>query len=331
MMRANANPPRQYGITLIELMVALTISAILTAGAIQIFQSSRAGFRNNEALARVQENGRFSMDFLKKDVRGLGFGGCAQEPEVNSQLNSSASFDIDGPPIQGGEGTGINIITATGASDSLTLRGTTNKQNMNLSNNINSGENVQVQDPDPPVSNGDILMITDCENADAFQVTGNPSGSAITHNSGGGVTPGNNSDDFSTGYGDDANVLAAREATYRLATDADGNPHLERQINDEAPEVLVDNVVDMQLLYGVDPSSDNVPDAYLAADQVTTVGTWNDVVAVRARLTVRSNEQAIVADPVEIDFDGDGGTEAAPDNRFYQTFTTTIAIRNRLP
>jgi len=317
-----------HGFTLVELMVALTISAILTAGAIQIFYSSRAGFRSNEALARVQENGRFSMNFLAQDVRGLAGFGCAQQPEVTSQLDSGGGFSITGPAIQGGEGTGIDIIRATGPSDSLTIRTADAKQTVGLSENIHAGENVKVTAPDPDVDKGDILMITDCANADVFQVSSPPSGSAITHNAGGSVSPGNNANDLSTDYARDGNVFPARETIYSLGTDAAGNPQLERAINGAAPEVLVDNVVDLQFRYGEDFDNDNVANAYIDASQVSE---WDEVIAVRTRVTIRSNEQAITEDPVQLDFNGDGADEAAPDNRLYQTFTTTTAIRNRLP
>ncbi len=324
--RLGRAPARQRGVTLIELMVALTIAAILTAGAVQIFQSARGGFRNNEALSRVQENGRFAVHFLTKEIRSADSFGCSQQPEVTSQLNSGGGFSFGGPTVDGTDGNGINIITATGASDSLTIRGTTTKQNLNLSNKINAGENVQVQEPNPPVKKGDILMITDCESADVFQVSSTPSGSAITHNSGGSVSPGNNSKDFSQGYGSDANVFSARVVTYSLVDSGDG-PQLVRERNGDT-EVLLDNVVDLQFLFGEDINNNNSPNYYVPANQVADMGR---VVAIRSRITVRSNEQNITPEPMQIDFDGDGTTETAPDNRLYRIITATTAIRNRLP
>src|SRR3970040_1032548 len=60
---------KQYGMTLIELMVALAIGAFLMIGAITVFMQSRTTFRVTESLARMQENARFALDLLETDVR----------------------------------------------------------------------------------------------------------------------------------------------------------------------------------------------------------------------------------------------------------------------
>ena len=59
--RANSS---QRGFTLIELMIAMLIGVFLMAGIIQIFISAKQGYRLQENLSRLQENGRFAMDFL---------------------------------------------------------------------------------------------------------------------------------------------------------------------------------------------------------------------------------------------------------------------------
>lgn len=60
---------KQYGMTLIELMVALAIGAFLMIGAITAFMQSRTTFRVTESLARMQENARFALDLVETDVR----------------------------------------------------------------------------------------------------------------------------------------------------------------------------------------------------------------------------------------------------------------------
>jgi type IV pilus assembly protein PilW len=60
---------KQYGMTLIELMVALAIGAFLMIGAITVFMQSRTTFRITESLARMQENARFAIDALEPDIR----------------------------------------------------------------------------------------------------------------------------------------------------------------------------------------------------------------------------------------------------------------------
>ncbi|MDE2088439.1 MAG: PilW family protein [Gammaproteobacteria bacterium] len=76
----------QGGLTVVEIMVAVTISLILLAGVLQIFISSRGAYRLQQGLSRLQENGRFAMNFLVKDIRMAGYMGC-----VKSDPNSITS------------------------------------------------------------------------------------------------------------------------------------------------------------------------------------------------------------------------------------------------
>ena len=55
--------------TLIELLVALAIGTFLMIGAVTVFMQGRAAFRVIESLARLQENGRFALDALERDIR----------------------------------------------------------------------------------------------------------------------------------------------------------------------------------------------------------------------------------------------------------------------
>ncbi|WP_394540602.1 PilW family protein [Lysobacter enzymogenes] len=80
----------QSGLSLIELMVALAIGAMLVLGLLQVFSASRAAYQLSEGLARVQENARFAVDYMQRDLRMVGHQGC-----VNDQarfLTSPAGF-----------------------------------------------------------------------------------------------------------------------------------------------------------------------------------------------------------------------------------------------
>ena len=71
-------PARQRGLTLIEIMVALLIGSFLLAGVIQIFIVNKQTYRVQENLSRMQENGRFAMDYLNRYIRLAGY--IANEP-----------------------------------------------------------------------------------------------------------------------------------------------------------------------------------------------------------------------------------------------------------
>lgn len=60
------------GFSVVELMVALAITAFLLIGLVQIFSSVRASYSLQESLARVQENSRFANSFLTRHLREAG-------------------------------------------------------------------------------------------------------------------------------------------------------------------------------------------------------------------------------------------------------------------
>lgn len=112
---------------------------------------------------------------------------------------------------------------------------------------------------------------------------------------------------------------------YYVAPDAAaGNVHaLFRNGN-----AVVEGVEDLNILYGVDTDSDREADAYLARAAVGAAD-WDDVVAVRLNVLVASDQPNVVETQ-----------QAAPalfpalntaDRRLYQVFTTTIALRNKMP
>lgn len=71
------------GFSLVELMVAMVIGLIITFAVVQIFTTSRTTYQTDEGLARVQENGRFAVEFLTREIRQAGDIGCRQAPELN--------------------------------------------------------------------------------------------------------------------------------------------------------------------------------------------------------------------------------------------------------
>lgn len=81
----------QHGFTIIEIMVAVTLSLIVLAGVIQIYFGSKATSRLQEASSEVQESGRFAIDFISKDVRMAGYIGCANSDFVAVSNNVSTT------------------------------------------------------------------------------------------------------------------------------------------------------------------------------------------------------------------------------------------------
>ncbi len=102
------NNHSQTGISLIEIMIALLIGAFLIGGVLQIFIGSKQTYRMQENLSRLQENGRFAMDFLAKDIRMAGYRACL--------TFTSPSPDPVPWPINGTNDAGLN------ASDTIIIQ-----------------------------------------------------------------------------------------------------------------------------------------------------------------------------------------------------------------
>jgi type IV pilus assembly protein PilW len=77
MRRALARRLRhRSGFSLVELMVAMLIGLVLLLGVVQIFAASHSAYLLSQGMSRIQENGRFAMDYLARDIRMVGHMGC---------------------------------------------------------------------------------------------------------------------------------------------------------------------------------------------------------------------------------------------------------------
>lgn len=93
--RAQVFSTPRRGMSLIELMVALTLGLLLIAGVIQLFTGTRMTYMSNESLARVQENGRFALEVLRQPTRqALTRGFCGHEIPIRNHLNTTGTPNI---------------------------------------------------------------------------------------------------------------------------------------------------------------------------------------------------------------------------------------------
>lgn len=95
---------RQRGFTLVELMVAMVLGLILIAGVIQVFAANQQTYRVTENLSRLQESGRFAMEFITREVRVIDYKEC---------LNATFSIPT---ALAGTNNTGLNT------SDTITVQ-----------------------------------------------------------------------------------------------------------------------------------------------------------------------------------------------------------------
>jgi type IV pilus assembly protein PilW len=72
----------QRGLSMIELMVAMTIGAVLIFGATQVYVNSRASYGISENVARLQETARYAMSVMEPDVRMSNYWGLLKGAAV---------------------------------------------------------------------------------------------------------------------------------------------------------------------------------------------------------------------------------------------------------
>lgn len=77
------NAPRSHrGLSLVELMVALAIGSFLVIGAITVYSNGRNTYALNEAIGRLQENGRYVMSVLEPDLELAGYYAFTNSPDT---------------------------------------------------------------------------------------------------------------------------------------------------------------------------------------------------------------------------------------------------------
>lgn len=92
-MPGHSYPSNLYdgrGMSLIELLIAMLIGAIVLTGLVQIAAGARSSFRLQEALAEVQESGRFVIDSLGDILRQSAF-----TPEPWSEITAAAGLTAE--------------------------------------------------------------------------------------------------------------------------------------------------------------------------------------------------------------------------------------------
>ena len=346
------NARRQAGFSVVELMVAMTISLLLLAGVLSVLYTSRITYDENARVSRLQEDARASVELMLRDLRSAGNPGCARpiRPERfrNALANGTALRYDFARPVEGFEGSDGTfspavddtiLPNATAGNDVLVIRTLASDLPPFRTSAAFAGGTGAIS-IEKPVGTGFLagtpLLISDREHANAFP---NPpavgtSGTTGTLNRGTGVllvggtvqTPRNTATSFPV-YRAGSLVTAVETVAYYIRDSATGRgPALWRMVGNRAPQELIEGVEPLELQFGEDTNNDLLVDEYRNADEVDD---WNNVIAVSMALLLRSPDEGL-------DASGDQtwdmlGTVVGPfdDRRPRIMFTTTAAVRNR--
>jgi Tfp pilus assembly protein PilW len=94
------------GLTLVELLVAITLGAIILGGAVTLFVNNRDTYNTTNELSRLQETARYALDMMVKDIRMAGYFGCADRGDT---------VTLNVPVVDAGELWDINMDPGAGA------------------------------------------------------------------------------------------------------------------------------------------------------------------------------------------------------------------------
>ncbi len=334
----------QTGFSLVEMMVAMTISLVLVLGVATIMISSKRSYNVQQDMARMQENARFAIEFLNKDLRMTGNFGCSGEvPNGLTRLggteggglasdilrvnfvdsNQNAFSVVHTPLLAAGGGAGGSVLGGggaggTGAVVSAPLDEGNTRFNFNVRGNLNIG---------------DTVIASDCGGSDAYTITriddtlnrvtlirARQCKSLSTFANGLCKTYNNN------GLSDGGEIRRLVTYTYSIGDAASGVGFSLFRNADE----LVEGVENMQIRYGVNNGADNGANMLVQYQTANNITNWNSIVSVRIYLVVNTIKERFDKELDTQTYDVGEVQEYDPDDdhRRRIVFTTTVMLRN---
>jgi type IV pilus assembly protein PilW len=344
----NYGVKRQAGLTLVELMVATTLSLVLLAGVLLVFSANKTTYQMQTGLGTLQENGRYAMNRITADLQMAGFGGClsphtgpriivlATSPPAyldnlaNGQffggVNDAAAGAVTFPREPSG-----NVDVSTG-TDSIEIRGALVSGASYVASDIATSGAIEVQGTVSSSATTPYFLISDCAGADIFAATGftaNGSNTDVAH-----AATGNTQAALSRGFPKDAVVTELATHTYFIGdtgrTNSTGQAIMALYRFDgpgTRARELVDGVEDLQIEYALDTDDNGTIDAFADPGGVTN---WDEVMAVRVSLLLNSvNGASGVSAPYTF-FPASSTSISPPSNdlRLRQEFTALVSVRN---
>lgn len=325
------------GFSIIELMISITLGAIIIGTVVQIYLSNKTTNQIQEGLARVQENGRFANYILTHDIRMAGYSGCGNTSKLEltsrvAGVDSLTDFNI---PLKGYEGTSGSYSPTLPTYLPSTPAPNTDVIELRESDFLDVQLRREMQNPNNPVlvydrlgiQPGEIVLITDCEVGDIFIAGASSSAAAITH-----TNSENTTNDLSIPYLTNAKIMRFFYYAYYVKdsgrTNANGEVinSLYRLNIQGAEEELIEGVERFEVTYGVDTDANLSADTYQNAADVEASNNWGNVISVNINLLLASTEN-INDKPQSYEF---LGTTITPtDRKLRRQWNIFINIRNR--
>ncbi|MEM9102477.1 MAG: PilW family protein [Pseudomonadota bacterium] len=331
------NKKSYSGITMIELLIAIALGSVVTAAVIQVFLSNKQTSRLQEQMSRLQENGRFAMEIISRDLRSADYWGCVgDKSRVFNNIKPGVAEFIDlAEAIDGDDGVGD-------APDSLFIAGSVHVDEslVRVDQPFASGEPIPVTGAGAVDLVDKTLVVGDCEKSNVFVATA-ANNTQVIHGLGKNdsatpTCPGG-THCFSNGYNQRALLYEAYTAEYKVV-----DKTLIRTFNGQDTRIA-SGISNFQVQYGIDQNNDETADLYV--NRTNLGANIDQVVSIRVHLLLETLEDntATTANSVLFNWAEDklnGNTvnldnlqnlkTTINDNRVRRPFVVTVAIRNRI-
>ncbi len=311
----------QRGFSLIEIMVALTLGAIILLGVAEVFTANSQTRMEIERTGRQIESGAYSLGLMDNDITNAGYWGEAGEqpaggtlppvcPGLNADLTAAATelTDTLGYPIQGEDALLSSCVSPKAGSDFLAVRrvascslGSTDCDPANSNFYLQVNACFEPSDSSLPLP-GELKMSTVISDLDYTQrdcTTPAPAYRLLSR-----VYFVNDDDEL---------VLA------ELSRDSGASAYVET--------AMVDGVETLRLEYGLDTSGDGQVDLHTDSPSGTQ---WANVVMVRLHMIVRNLEPTTgYSDTRTYSVGGSSYTVPVAFQGYKrQVYSRTVSIRN---
>ena len=308
---------RQRGLTLIELLVSLAIGLVIMIAIVSAYIGAAGSSRVAESSARMNEDAQAALAILSQHIKMAG--NNPKQPNYSAASPRNPAFATGSFAIRGCDGRFSDVTTAADIG-SLTCSTTTGPDSIAIAYEADKYNTV-------PDASGNA---TDCL-GQALSTTSGTVSMWIAASSSVAVT--------------NTSFHVADNRFYIGTTTAITTPSLFCKGNgtSSTAQPLVENVEDMQIEYGVAPSTASTTltvAGYLTATQVVTqtdlaalplADRWAKVGTVRVCLIVRS-ENPVAPDAASARYYDCSGAliTSPPDLRLRRAYSTTIVLRNRM-
>jgi type IV pilus assembly protein PilW len=316
---------RQRGLSLVEIMIALSLGAIVSFGVVNLFLQSKISFYQDEQTAQLQENGRWALRYVVRELSMGGFlGGVIDGDAVTTTIAIADDCAVGWSSNTGASMEHLDNVTDTDVTDAYDC--------------IDSGEVLPGTDllvmrrtKDSPHVNDGAVVAAPVD--DTLYLRVQDFGVSSTLVQGDDITTA----DKTAGSKVDVwqyqpQLLFIRGYSFE---DGDGIPTLCRKILTtnaaamalDSAECLVEGIENLQVEFGLDTNNplDFVPDYYEMAPTAAELE-----IAVTARIYVLSRSIGAVEGYInDKSYNLGGITVAAANDSYYRrVLQTTVMLRN---